>query len=719
MLGARLLAFGVATFALLVSTLAGASPVRLWHAYRGEEQRALEALVASGAAGEVELLAVPSDAFAAKLGAAIPLGEGPDLFIDAHERLGDYVRQGLVAELPFDPAAFAPSAVGGVTLEGRTYGIPLSRKCVALYVNRDLVLSPPEWLEDLASSVRSPLASGYVLLAYENRSAYYHAPWLTAFGGELLVEGDRFGFVGERAERSLELAKNWLDRGWVPSNADGALVAQLFRSGRAAFAISGPWLAGDLHSESLRYDVVPLPKVRVTGLVMRPMLTIEAVMASPRGARRPEALKLATWLASREAAGERMRRAHVVSARTDVELPADPVLRGFSVAADSAVPMPTSTAMRAVWEPSEKAIRKVLNGTLDARSALREAQRRFDDVRRPPPPPASRTPLVIAIGAALIAAALALVRRARDPVFRAQIRASVPAYRYVIHAALVLVLLVFGPLCAGAAISLTAGRPGDSVYVGLANFWAILSARGGPLFASGSFYCVLAVTVAWTLLNVACHLALGVTLGVLLSRPVLRMKAVYRVLLILPWAVPSYVTALAWKGMFHRQFGAVTALLLRARAFGVDVEPIDWFARFSTAFAANVATNVWLGFPFMMVVTMAAMTSLPREVLEAAEVDGATRWQRFTKIVVPLVRPSMIPAVALGAVWTFNMFNVVFLVSGGEPDGQTDTLVSEAYRWAFTRQAQYGYAAAYSVLIFGLLFAATRLSDWFRRKAPL
>ena len=227
------------------------------------------------------------------------------------------------------------------------------------------------------------------------------------------------------------------------------------------------------------------------------------------------------------------------------------------------------------------------------------------------------------------------------------------------------------------------------------------------------------MTVAWTLLNVACHLALGLTLGVLLSRPVLRMKAVYRVLLILPWAVPSYVTALAWKGMFHRQFGAVTALLLRARAFGVDVEPIDWFARFSTAFAANVATNVWLGFPFMMVVTMAAMTSLPREVLEAAEVDGATRWQRFTKIVVPLVRPSMIPAVALGAVWTFNMFNVVFLVSGGEPDGQTDILVSEAYRWAFTRQAQYGYAAAYSVLIFGLLFGATRLSDWFRRKAPL
>src|SRR5690606_26267194 len=144
---------------------------------------------------------------------------------------------------------------------------------------------------------------------------------------------------------------------------------------------------------------------------------------------------------------------------------------------------------------------------------------------------------------------------------------------------------------------------------------------------------------------------------------------------------------------------------------GVSLEPIDWFARFSTAFAANAATNIWLGFPFMMVVTIAAMTSVPKDVLEAAEVDGATRWQRFRLVTFPIIRPSMVPAALLGAVWTFNMFNVVFLVSGGDPDGKTDILVSEAYRWAFTRQAQYGYAAAYAVLIFLLLFGVTRLSE--------
>jgi len=713
----RALAALLVLVASLASTrAASAEPVRLWHAYRGAEARALEEIVRTSGI-EVELLAVPADAYATKLAAAIPHGEGPDLFIDAHERLGDYLRQGLVAELQVERVGYAPSALRAVEIEGRQLAVPLSQKCVALYVNRALARRVPTDLEDLEAVLVRPLASGEVLLAYESRSAYYHAPFLAAFGGRLLWPDERFGFVGQGAERSLVLARELQRSGKVPGNADGALVTQLFRSGRAAFAVSGPWLAGDLGDAAVQYAVAPLPRVRVTGGRMRPLLTVEAVMASPRGASRPEARALAALLASREAAATRMRIAHVVSARTDVELPDDPVVRGFAEAAREADPMPTSAAMRAVWEPSEKAIRKVLNGSAEPRAALEEAKRRFDDVRRPPPPEASRRPLLVLIGLALLAGALTLVRRSRDASFRAEVVASLPAYRYLIHAVLALGLLVFAPLVAGAAISLTAGRPGETVYVGAANFIDILTARGGPLLATGSFYLVLAVTVAWTVLNVGLHVTIGATLGVLLSRPVLRMRAAYRVLLIVPWAVPSYVTALAWRGMFHRQFGAVTALTTKLRALGVDLEPIDWFARFATAFAANVTTNVWLGFPFMMVVTIAALTSLPREVLEAAEVDGATRWQRFTRIVVPIVRPSMIPSVALGAVWTFNMFNVVFLVSGGEPDGQTDILVSEAYRWAFTRQAQYGYAAAYSVLIFALLFGVTRLGARFGRRA--
>jgi ABC-type sugar transport system permease subunit len=464
-----------------------------------------------------------------------------------------------------------------------------------------------------------------------------------------------------------------------------------------------------------------LPVVAATGRPMAPLLTVETLFLSPDGAARPEARRLARFLGGREASEHRQRVARTAALRNDVEPPAgDELVAVFREQARQAVPMSTSPAMRAVWEPSEKAIRKVLQGTVGPREALEEAARRFDDVRRPLPPPASSRPALLVAGALCLAGAWMLVRRAREARFRARLRASVPVYGYVVHAVVAVGALVVMPLCVGAGLSLFAGRPGAFSYVGMANFVEILAARGGPLLVSGSFYFVLLVTLLWTVLNVTFHLGIGMTLGVLLSRPVMRLRPLYRVLLIVPWAVPSYVTALAWKGMFHRQFGAVTALTNGVGdLLGVEVEPISWFARFSTAFTANVATNVWLGFPFMMVVTMAALTAVPRDVLEAAEVDGATRVDRFLRVTLPIIKPSLVPAALLGAVWTFNMFNVVFLVSGGEPDGQTDILVSEAYRWAFTRQAQYGYAAAYSVLIFLLLSGITRLPDWLARRRRL
>jgi arabinogalactan oligomer / maltooligosaccharide transport system permease protein len=208
----------------------------------------------------------------------------------------------------------------------------------------------------------------------------------------------------------------------------------------------------------------------------------------------------------------------------------------------------------------------------------------------------------------------------------------------------------------------------------------------------------LLVTVSWTVVNVFLHMSIGVGLAMVLHRPTLRFRGIYRVLFIVPWAIPNYITALVWKGMFHRQLGAINAILGL-----MHIEPVSWFSSFSTAFAANVATNTWLGFPFMMVVTLGALSSVPRDLLEAASVDGATRWQRFRHVTLPLLIPALGPAALLGSVWTFNMFNIVYLVSGGEPNGSTEILVSEVYRWAFTRQARYGYACAYAVLIFVVL----------------
>jgi arabinogalactan oligomer/maltooligosaccharide transport system permease protein len=718
---ARLAALLLALLCLAPTLARAADPVRLWHAYRDAEQEALVAIIEAHTATtgtKVELLQVAHESFGSKLAAAIPMGDGPDLFIDSHERIGDYRLRGLLgpadAALESD-AAFMPNALAAVRQDGVTWGLPLAQKSVALYVNTDLVPldKVPADLEGIAE-LRGSLPAGVYPLAYETKGLYGHLPLLLAFGGRMLDEQQQFAFIGPEAEASLTFAKQLVDSGAVPRDADGALVQNLFRGGRAAFAISGPWLASDIRGADLEYRVVPLPRVRASGQPMRPPLTVESLLLSPAGATRLEALALARHLAGREAADLRQRRAGALSARADIRVPPDDwLLQGFAAQAPTAVSMPATPAMRSTWEPANKAIVKVLGGHASPQRALAEARARFDDVRRPPPAPASPTPALIVLGLLLLLAALYMLRRARDPQLRAAVRRSLPAYRYVIHSVVAVGLLVILPLLLGALTSLYAGSPDTGHYVGLANFIEILTARGGPLLVSGSFYFVLLVTLAWTLLNVGFHLGIGLALGLVLSRPTLRLRALYRVLLIIPWAVPSYVTALAWKGMFNQQFGAITGLIHGINdMFGTSIATIDWFADFATAFAANVATNVWLGFPFMMVVTLGALTSVPADVLEAAEVDGASRWQRLRHVTLPLIRPALAPAVTLGAIWTFNMFNVVFLVSGGGPDGTTDILVSEAYRWAFTREAQYGYAAAYSVLIFLLLLLGTRIPAW-------
>jgi arabinogalactan oligomer/maltooligosaccharide transport system permease protein len=173
-------------------------------------------------------------------------------------------------------------------------------------------------------------------------------------------------------------------------------------------------------------------------------------------------------------------------------------------------------------------------------------------------------------------------------------------------------------------------------------------------------------------------------------------------LLILPWAIPNYITALIWNGMFQGEYGAINSLLHAA-----GLSDVSWFSSWATAFSANVITNTWLGFPFMMVVALGALESIPKDLYEAASVDGASAWQRFRHITLPHLRPALGPAVALSSIWTFNMFNVIYLVSEGKPGGKTNILVTDAYRWAFERGERYGMAAAYATIIFLVLLLWT------------
>jgi ABC-type sugar transport system permease subunit len=280
------------------------------------------------------------------------------------------------------------------------------------------------------------------------------------------------------------------------------------------------------------------------------------------------------------------------------------------------------------------------------------------------------------------------------------------AYTLLLPTGLGMLILVLVPFSYGLGLGFFNHQHGQYTYVGLENFLEILSGGGRPLSHPLNFYFTLGVTILWTAVNVVLHVAIGLGLALLLKDPLLRFKGIYRALLILPWAMPNYITALIWKGMFHYQYGAVNHVLE-----SLGLEKVSWFSSFSTAFIANVVTNTWLGFPFMMVVALGALQSIPGDVYEAAAVDGASKTQVFLRITLPLLRPALYPAIVLGSIWTFNMFNIIYLVSAGAPNGSTDILITEAYRWAFERGDKYGLAAAYALIIFLILWVYSKVAN--------
>ncbi len=277
--------------------------------------------------------------------------------------------------------------------------------------------------------------------------------------------------------------------------------------------------------------------------------------------------------------------------------------------------------------------------------------------------------------------------------FAAHLRENKLAYIYILPSFVVLGFVVIYPFIYNVVISfsdMSLGHFRDWKLIGLEQYLRV--------FREKVFYILFLKTLGWTFVNVFFHVVIGVSLALLLNRP-LPGRAIFRTLLILPWAVPQYITALTWRGIFNYEYGYINLLLKKV----FDLPPIQWLSDPLGAFAAATITNIWLGFPFMMVIALGGLQSIPKELYEAAEVDGAQPWRQFWTITAPLLKPVMIPAISLGVIWTFNNFNVIWLVSdGGKPADSTHILVSFVYRQVFNYYS-YGYGAALSIVIFVIL----------------
>lgn len=218
---------------------------------------------------------------------------------------------------------------------------------------------------------------------------------------------------------------------------------------------------------------------------------------------------------------------------------------------------------------------------------------------------------------------------------------------------------------------------------------------------NSTFPRLMRTTVAWTVLNVIFHLTFGMILALILNRPGLNLRGAYRAIIILPWAIPQPIIALAWKGEFNYQFGFVNTILTQ-----MGLERVNWLYSPTPAFVAVTFVNIWLGIPFYMVTLLGGLQSIAGEYYEAAEIDGSNAWQRFRHVTVPLIRPVAVPIVTLDVIWTFNNFNVIYLITKGEPNESTNILVTALYNAAFGENGQFqlGFSAAFSLVIFAVLF---------------
>ena len=234
------------------------------------------------------------------------------------------------------------------------------------------------------------------------------------------------------------------------------------------------------------------------------------------------------------------------------------------------------------------------------------------------------------------------------------------------------------------------------IFVGLQNYINVFTQ---PVLKQTGFWQLFAQTIIWTGINVFFHVILGVLLALMLNRK-LRGRTIYRALLILPWAIPAFASLQIWRTEFNFQYGAVNQVLA---LFGIA--PVQWLSDPVANFAAMCITNIWLGVPFMMVITLGGLQSISNDYYEAAELDGASTYQSFRRITMPLLKPVLVPAVLLGTFLTFNNILVPFFINVNELE-TSDILVTALYRAAF-QFSRYGFAAAFAFVIFAILMIFT------------
>lgn len=249
----------------------------------------------------------------------------------------------------------------------------------------------------------------------------------------------------------------------------------------------------------------------------------------------------------------------------------------------------------------------------------------------------------------------------------------------------------------------------DTSFIGLRNYVDLLT--NGTF----GFWSALDISVIWTVAAVSLQFLVGL-IGALLLDQAIFGSSVYRVLLLIPWAFPGIVTAYVWRWLLNDQGGFVTWLAMTS---GIIQQPVAWLAESNTALPAVVAVAVWAGYPFMLAAMLAGLQSIPVEYHEVAQIEGASVLQELLTVTLPMLRSIIAIILILRVIWTFNAFDLIYLLTNGGPDGQTLTLPVLAYDLGWQEYLP-GKAAAMSMLMLLVLAVAGvlyfRINSWARKE---
>ena len=264
------------------------------------------------------------------------------------------------------------------------------------------------------------------------------------------------------------------------------------------------------------------------------------------------------------------------------------------------------------------------------------------------------------------------------------------AYALIAPAALYIVLIVAWPLLETIRLSFTNSSLAGEDYVGFENYQKMLSSK--------KFNGIVTRTFVWMFFSVSLKLIIGL-IGAVLLNANLKGRSIFRVLVMPPWVVPIAIGMLGWLWLYNGYFGIIAGVGMRT---GILDGPFGFLAYKQSAFISTIIADVWVGTPMVTVFFLAAMQGVPRDLYEAAYCDGASRWDRFFKITLPQITPVIITMSLLSAIWTFNSFEIIWILPAGGPRGATTTLIIDTYKQALGNY-KFGRGAARAVVVMILL----------------